>query len=112
MLVILSCCMIAVRVEQAVIRTQPVDTQILDVRVIVGAAVHINFQGQPNHQTELKGLSERNDTPFSFGCSLCLETNALGVGNWFVSFTVTEMHGNTRRWCAAGAASRGGTLQC
>ena len=66
MLVILSCCVVAVPVEHAVIRTQPVDTHILDARVIVGAAVHINFQGQPKHQTELHGLSERNDTPSSF----------------------------------------------
>jgi hypothetical protein len=73
--------MIVVRVEQTVTRTQPVDTQIVDARVIVGAVVHINFQGQPNHQTELNGLSERNDTPFSFGCSLCLETVTLCVGN-------------------------------
>jgi hypothetical protein len=80
MLVILSCCMIVVRVEQAVIRRQPVDTQILDTRVIVGAAVHINFQGQPN-QTELNGLSERNDTPSSSGCSLCLDTATVRVGN-------------------------------
>jgi len=81
MLVILSCSMIVVRAEHAVIRTWPVDTQILDAKVIVGAAVHINFQGHPNRQTELNGLPERNDTPPSFGCSLCLETAIVRVGN-------------------------------
>ena len=49
MFVILSCCMIVVRVQQAVTRTQPVGTQIVDARVIVGAVVHINLQGYPNH---------------------------------------------------------------
>jgi hypothetical protein len=49
--VILSCCVLVVRVEHAVIRTQSVDTQILDASVIAGAVL-ITFQGQTNYQTE------------------------------------------------------------
>jgi hypothetical protein len=49
--VILSCYVLVVCVEHAVIGMKPVDTQILDASVIVGAGL-ISFQGQTNYQTE------------------------------------------------------------
>jgi hypothetical protein len=91
-------------------------TAVLDSRVILCAAVHINLQGQNNQKTERLhfSLSERNDgtsllrdRPLCSGLPCCLETwksndsyaSCQQVMAQFVSLTVIEVHGNAWQCC-------------